>query len=1447
MSKKKILKSIISIVLATFMVFAAVVPQQMEAYAADSEFKVELGLAKPTSGNTFSNGIVFKYENATISSANNKQVNTLTISVDKGGINTTSIPNAKSYSDYVESGKKHKMCVWIFENADVTTVQNALRSIEFTYAEGMMVTVVIDGNANSIPDNDDITFTSYDMGSTNINDQLHYYMYVPYPSSGNESKPENQTWSNAYDKAKATTFLGMKGYLATITMLGEDQVLDNLSKDGAWAGGARLFTKKEPITFDTDTWTIGGPNSTTTDTAWYWVCGPEAGKNIPTTWNAKSQYQKSEDSEHGVYAFDVSDLEHTTGYSNWRRGSSAKEPNNYTKGGSTGEWCLQVHYNDNNSQQGSDSPKGWNDFSNNVNKENYGDKIKGYYIEFSEYENSTPSNYNSTLKYTVKDPVNHTHVWTYTADDNEDTITATCGKCTQKPEIKLTTTDAEYTGSGYTGVTITGVDSFTNATGATVTTTYEGRDGTTYNSDTPPTDVGKYTVKVTVTSGTNTYTVNKDFEITPKTVNVTVNNQEVNIGNDISSTKSDITVEGLVGGDALDSVSLVIGDGTGSTTKVTSSTQNNSDISVKNDNGIVIKNGSSVKTGNYTFNVTKGKLTAKKNLLTVTTPPTVSAITYGDTVGTSTITGGVVKDGETAVDGTWSWKSEGANDKPGVDKSNNDTYKWTLVFTPTDSDKYDPIEYATKLTINPKEVSVTWSDDPYTYDGTDHIPTATVKANDLVGGDTCSVTVGVTKSGITGAVDHPKYAGDYTAKATSTNNNYVIKTPDNSKDYSIAKKNITLKAPSDSVAKDSLSTNMTKDKITIDPVLVTGDSLTAATITHKDGDGDYKTVGEHEISIEVSSVKIMNGSDDVTGSYNISVTNGKLTVGKKAPEDANNHKPAVTITYGDKLGDPDVIAQLVSTNGPVMDNGTEVEGHWEWDTDEDPDVNTTMPRVDDTNKIYPVKFVPNDTTNYSVYKTTVRITVNPKPIDVTWNKDSFVYNGKEQIPEPTPKAGDLVGSDTVTFTVDGKKINVGDDYSATITATNNPNYVVKDSSKLKKFKITPTSIDPEVNTKIKITVTYDSNDDPVVHIYDEEAQKELTNGTDFEVNYTSDPNNEYNDVKITGKGNYSGNTTKLVKNIRYQGVIRSIVDLDPSSAEYAPKMNAVPDDKALELVKAKISSNNVNVDASGKILTEEQKALTNAILDDYIGNPDHTSDKGELKADVILTMKELNDAELAKLKDSDPTRKERIETDMQLVQSVMAMPEYKSELEGMTVGGYLDLNLYVRYNIKPAATSTVKEYSTPNIQLYDNLGFDQEVTITIPQKMLPAAGHSRTYKVVRIHYPGGDTTKTPEKDVLPTTRNGNELTFTTGMFSTYAILYRDTLDPVPPKPTPDPDPEPSGDTPAKPPKTPNAVVAPKTADTVDLFVAYGMISAGVLMLIGCLYANKKVNKKYKRE
>ena len=83
----------------------------------------------------------------------------------------------------------------------------------------------------------------------------------------------------------------------------------------------------------------------------------------------------------------------------------------------------------------------------------------------------------------------------------------------------------------------------------------------------------------------------------------------------------------------------------------------------------------------------------------IATAPTAAAITYGDTLGASALTGDTVQysgSDTTTVSGSFAWKD--ATTKPNVSDSNATTYQ--VLFTPSDTVNYNTAETTVTLTVN---------------------------------------------------------------------------------------------------------------------------------------------------------------------------------------------------------------------------------------------------------------------------------------------------------------------------------------------------------------------------------------------------------------------------------------------------------------------------------------------------------------------------------------------------------------------------------------------------------------------------------------------------------------------------------------------------------------------------------------------------------------------------
>ena len=126
-------------------------------------------------------------------------------------------------------------------------------------------------------------------------------------------------WPDAKTKAENSSYLGLKGYLATITSQAENDFIYQKLQADSWVGGSDNFQM-----INTALGTTKFNNQSESDGHWYWVTGPEAGTNF---------YNNGT----------------TATYSNWAQG----EPNNalgdedvielYSSGG--GKWNDLLHVN----------------------------------------------------------------------------------------------------------------------------------------------------------------------------------------------------------------------------------------------------------------------------------------------------------------------------------------------------------------------------------------------------------------------------------------------------------------------------------------------------------------------------------------------------------------------------------------------------------------------------------------------------------------------------------------------------------------------------------------------------------------------------------------------------------------------------------------------------------------------------------------------------------------------------------------------------------------------------------------------------------------------------------------------------------------------------------------------------------------------------------------------
>ena len=475
---------------------------------------------------------------------------------------------------------------------------------------------------------------------------------------------------------------------------------------------------------------------------------------------------------------------------------------------------------------------------------------------------------------------------------------------------------------------------------------------------------------------------------------------------------------------------------------------------------------------NYTISYTGANLTIGQAALTITA--NAKTITYGDAPDNDGVTYSefVSSDTESVLSGelsyTYSYSQFG------------DIGSYTIKPSGLSSGNYSISYVEGPLTVNEREVTLSWSDTNLTYNRSGQKPTAT--AGNLVNGDVIGVTV-------TG--DRTVVGTDYTATATALtgekSGNYKLPSS-TTQTFNIGKKAVTISGITASNKEYDGNTSATIS--TTDAVfggIEEGDALTVSTtgtfadanvgtgktvnlgtltlggtsidnyelaetgnqttatadITAKTltitAEAKSKTYGEADPSLTYTSSGLI-GEDAITGSlsraegenvgtyaitqgtlsagdnYTISYTGANLTIGQAA---LTVTAKAKTITYGDAPANDGVTySGFVSSESESVLGG---ELSYTYSYSQFGNVGS-----------YTIKPSGLSSSNYSISYVAGPLTVNEREVTLSWSNTNLTYNRLGQ--KPTATAGNLVNGDVIGVTVTGDRTVVGTDYTATATA-----------------------------------------------------------------------------------------------------------------------------------------------------------------------------------------------------------------------------------------------------------------------------------------------------------------------------------------------------------------------------------------------------------------------------
>ena len=425
---------------------------------------------------------------------------------------------------------------------------------------------------------------------------------------------------------------------------------------------------------------------------------------------------------------------------------------------------------------------------------------------------------------------------------------------------------------------------------------------------------------------------------------------------------------------------------------------------------------------------------ASKTVPTINTVPTASAITYGQKLSNSTLSGGAA-----SVAGSFTWKD--GTIAPEVKDSSATEYE--VVFTPTDAASYETATCKVKLTVNPKSLSSISiiPIDPQPYTGLEIKPDVTVKDGQPPYGELAEsdYSVAYSKNKDVGTADiviSPKVGGNYSFAAGTFH--FTIK----SADSSITITGNPSKTYDGAAVTDPAVSTVPPSGVTVTYAYYTNEGCTTKTTTANSGaasDGAApKNAGDYWVKATVAASTNYNAATSDAKKFTISkkdLTNDMITLGTQNTYNGTEQSVQIASVK-------DGTASLIATQDYTVKSGNKA--------------------TDVGNNTLVIEGKGNYKGTASAKWSLVAKDIGAASVIITLSPTSYDYTGSAITPDPEVKDGATLEKGTDYTVSYSKNTYVG---TATLTVIGKGNYT---GTKTANFTITAVDQNPSFTTPVDL-------------------------------------------------------------------------------------------------------------------------------------------------------------------------------------------------------------------------------------------------------------------------------------------------------------------------------------------------------------------------------------------